>query len=257
MSNCRKNTPLHLHTLPDLISIRRIKQYFIPIAAAIAAFGAGGIYHVAASETTWVPVLSPAHSRPAASGRTSRSNPQPLPHPIETETYYRYCKRCHGAGKMNPFPENHSGYAVKSCLNCHKPGSSPQSNDSGAEAAAVMSGKPGLIPHSVEETAYRDCGMCHSTGRENPFPADHARYVMESCTACHKPGAEPRAGGFGVEKESRGKPGLIPHSIEEDAYRNCTVCHGAGEMKPYPPDHIKHAIENCTDCHRPSSAGSQ
>ena len=47
------------------------------------------------------------------------SGPKPIPHPTDTGPY-KNCSICHGAGKLKPYPENHSSYSVESCTACHK-----------------------------------------------------------------------------------------------------------------------------------------
>ncbi len=218
------------------------------VAAALAAAGIAFLYDAGAgggSAAAASPALSQASESTAAA--------QPQPHPLESDSYYKYCTRCHGAGKMKPFPDSHLGYSEASCLNCHSKEAAVQTNRLDEETQPPASAEP--IPHSIEDAAYRDCAMCHNTRGEKPFPADHARLVMEGCIGCHKPGPPPQGGESGGLEAPSGHAEPIPHSIEDAAYRNCTMCHGAGKMKPFPPNHLNYSMENCTDCHAGPARG--
>ena len=163
----------------------------------------------------------------------------PIPHPIAGQ---EKCDACHGPNGIKPMPANHEGRPVESCLVCHQPGPTPTPGGPGASAA----GGPKPIPHPIEGDTYKDCAVCHGAGKLKPFPENHASFTTDSCTACHKPAAAtPQAG----ETPAAGAPKPIPHPIEGDTYKDCTVCHGAGKLKPFPENHASFAVDSCTACH--------
>jgi hypothetical protein len=82
-----------------------------------------------------------------------------------------------------------------------------------------------------------------------PFPANHASFATDSCTTCHQPGTS--AGSTGSTASTAP---TIPHSIEGDAYKDCTFCHGADKIKPFPANHATFAADSCTTCHQPAAA---
>jgi formate dehydrogenase gamma subunit len=63
---------------------------------------------------------SPVKKIPASSAKkVQASGPKPIPHSTEAAPYEN-CVNCHGMGKPEAFPSNHSGYPVESCAACHK-----------------------------------------------------------------------------------------------------------------------------------------
>lgn len=236
--------------LPVIGAICRTRRIFARLGLVVAVLGFGGIYKGAAWEGSVTATLLPAALQAAASSAAVRTTPQPLPHPLETDQYYKYCNRCHGSGKMMPYPENHSEYSEDGCLNCHRPGSALQTDDS--DAANGEGAVAGIIPHAIEEPSYLECTMCHGSVKEAAFPEDHARHVMNSCTGCHKPGVVSKGEDIGGVKTEEGKPAPIPHSIEQFAPGDCVMCHGEEKMKPFPANHFNYAKDGCAECHRPS-----
>jgi cytochrome b subunit of formate dehydrogenase len=59
-----------------------------------------------------------ATSEAGSSGAST--NPKAIPHSI-AEAPYQDCTKCHGAGMIQPVPENHASYTVELCTACHKP----------------------------------------------------------------------------------------------------------------------------------------
>jgi formate dehydrogenase gamma subunit len=233
---------------------------FVPVAIAVAATGVGTIYWAATAETTAVSTLPPmphpkvsgpetASTLPAA--RPSVVSAPLIPHPVASR---KQCNQCHGFSGMKPAPADHEGRPVGSCQICHRPAPLPKAEEAGAEAAT--SGKPGPIPHSIQEDVYKDCTQCHAAGKIKPNPANHAAFTVGSCTACHRPSAAPQGASSGAGKKSDGIPGLIPHSIEEDVYKDCTQCHAAGKIMPNPANHAGFDMGTCTACHKRASSGT-
>jgi hypothetical protein len=184
MSKDKFAIQIYSHALFVCFGIGRRKRIIIPIAIILSMFVIGGICWAAGAEITIISALPAAISQAAVIHSVPPAAPPPVPHKLERDVYYRYCMRCHGAGKMRPSPPNHLKYDVKSCLSCHTLGPKPKVGDS--IAGKAMGDKPKPIPHSIEEDAYRDCAMCHGAGQLQPFPANHLHYAGESCTVCHK-----------------------------------------------------------------------
>ena len=83
---------------------------------------------------------------------------------------------------------------------------------------------------------YKDCTTCHGADKLKPFPANHAGFAADSCQTCHQVAevsATPQAG----ETPAAGGPKPIPHTIEGAMYQDCTTCHGADKLKPFPANH--------------------
>jgi predicted CXXCH cytochrome family protein len=132
-----------------------------------------------------------AGATPQAGETPAAGGPKPIPHSIEGDAY-KDCTTCHGSDKLKPFPANHASFATGSCTTCHQPATSAGSTGSTASAAPE-------IPHAIEGDAYKDCTFCHGADKIKPFPANHASFAVDACTACHKPApataeatAEPR-----------------------------------------------------------------
>jgi hypothetical protein len=206
--------------------------------------------------------------KPAAAGATSEQGmPKSIPHSI-AEPIYEDCTTCHGQDKMKPAPANHAGFAADSCTQCHQPSAAGAASGAASEStvtpeAGGAAGGPKAIPHSITEAAYQDCTMCHGAGKLKPAPDNHAGFTVDSCTGCHKPAsgaATPEAGTTpeaATTPETGSSSGLvlpkaIPHSITDAAYQDCTMCHGAGKLKPAPDSHANFTVDSCTTCHQPA-----
>ncbi|MBN1570923.1 MAG: hypothetical protein JXA73_23995 [Acidobacteria bacterium] len=229
------------HVLLALFGFGHCERMAIPIAMVLLMLVIGGVCCVSAAETAAVSAL------PVAA-------PQTVPHNLDRDVYYRHCMKCHAAGKRKPFPPDHSEYSVQTCLGCHSPDATPKAGDSGAGNA--MEGQPKPISHPLEGDMHRECATCHGAGKTRPFPPSHLKYSVKNCLGCHKPRTTSKARNLTLEKATSRKPKSIPHSIEEDAYRECTMCHSSGKLKPFPVDHISYAKENCTACHKEDYSGS-
>jgi cytochrome b subunit of formate dehydrogenase len=243
---------------PSPEGMRRRERIFIPFAVVATLVMLFVVFWAVTVETTAVATApKPANQVPVFVPLTPSPSPAPsatpqggslgvpIPHPVVGQ---EQCLTCHAAGGLKPVPANHEGRPVESCQICHKPGPASAGNSSGGVAPA--------IPHAIEGAIYQDCTTCHGADKIKPFPANHASFTTDSCTACHKPaaaGATPQAGAT----PAAGGPKPIPHAIEGEMYKDCTTCHGADKLKPFPANHASFATDSCTTCHQPAtSAGS-
>lgn len=198
-----------------------------------------------------------------------------VPHPTEGKDD---CLTCHGEGQLKPFPQDHAGRKVDTCLMCHQVG----------EAGAIPA-----VPHPLEDRD--DCLLCHDTGQVVPFPADHEGRTKDVCLVCHAAGeaAAPQATPqptatlppsaeivptpihdpvmfadntcIGCHRELGGKYTQITSDWEESVHAargvSCVSCHGgdptqteaeaamspeAGYLGPLPKDRIPGL---CGSCH--------
>jgi formate dehydrogenase gamma subunit len=178
--------------------LRRRKLYFAPIAAVIAAAGAGSIYWGATAEKTAIstlptpvsspPIYNPA-PRPALPTVTTIISAPRITHPIEGQ---EQCYRCHGAPGIKAVPANHVGRPIESCPICHRPAPVSKIKKASEEKANATGPKP--IPHATDVEPFKDCQLCHGIGKAKPFPENHAKYAVAMCKACHKVTAKPAAG---------------------------------------------------------------
>lgn len=84
------------------------------------------------------------------------------------------CLACHGTGKFEAFPSNHSGRPLNTCSLCHSTAASPR----------PLAGQN--IPHSLEGRS--ECTACHGRGSFKPFPANHDGRTNDICQTCHNTG---------------------------------------------------------------------
>jgi len=136
-----------------------------------------------------------------------------VPHPLAGRGD---CLACHAAGKMKPFPADHTGRANQTCAVCH---------DAGA-------GTISTVPHPTK--GREDCLACHAAGKMKPFPSDHSGRTNPTCAVCHDPGA------------AKTIP-MVPHPTK--GREDCLACHAVGEMKPFPADHKDRTNPTCAVCH--------
>jgi len=146
-----------------------------------------------------------------------------IPHPTEGR---EDCLVCHAAGKIKPFPANHGGRTKETCTACH-------------QVSATAATPIPTIPHLT--AGREDCLACHGPGQVKPFPADHQGRTKEMCTACHQVSATAAMATAAVIPP-------IPHTTE--GREDCLVCHGPGQLKPFPADHEGRTKETCLTCHQ-------
>ncbi len=197
-----------------------------------------------------------------------------IPHPVGEDPYVD-CAVCHGLDKMKPFPANHESFPVDQCTTCHQSapaesGAAETTATPEAETGAAAPSGPKPIPHPIDGDAYADCTVCHGADQMKPFPENHASFASDSCTTCHQPAGAPEAetaeatpeatvaatpeAASTPEGESAAPssgPQPIPHSIVEPTYQDCIVCHGVGQLKPFPPSHEAFPVSACAGCHQP------
>ena len=189
---------------PSPEGVRRRERIFIPFAVVATLVMLYVVFWLATAETTavatapttaeQVPVFAPITPSPSPAPSATPQGGSlgvPIPHPIAGQ---EQCLTCHAAGGMSPVPANHEGRPVESCQICHK---STGADSSAGAAATPGAGGPKAIPHPIDGDAYKDCTTCHGADKMKPFPANHASFAIDSCTACHKSaaaGATPEAG---------------------------------------------------------------
>jgi cytochrome b subunit of formate dehydrogenase len=244
---------------PSPEGMRRRERIFIPFAVVATLVMLFVVFWLVTVETTAVatapsrtnaaPVFVPITPSPSPAPSATPQGGSlgvPIPHPVAGQ---EQCLTCHAAGGLKPVPANHEGRPEESCQICHK---SSGADSSAGAAAAPSAGGPKAIPHPIDGDAYKDCTTCHGADKIKPFPANHASFTTDSCTACHKPAAAgtPQAG----ETPAAGGPKPIPHAIEGEMYKDCTTCHGADKIKPFPANHASFATDSCTTCHQPATS---
>jgi cytochrome b subunit of formate dehydrogenase len=252
----------------DPAGVRRRERIYVPIALLVGLILAFGLYWFTTFEqtaiaslppaATQVPVFVPLTGTPGATSTIENNQiGVPIPHEIAGR---EQCDTCHGPDGVAPYPANHAGRPNESCTICHAPGPTPTP---GGEQPAGGAGQPKTIPHAIDDAAHQDCTACHGEGKIKPYPANHKTFTNDSCTACHQvaagtPAAEgaaaatPEAG----STAAAGGPPAMPanHDPNAAAYKDCTVCHGEGKVKPFPANHASFPADSCTSCHQPASA---
>lgn len=232
----------------DPAGVRRRQRIFVPITAGAGLIMGLLVIWLATFEETAIATLpAPVTQAPAFAPLTptpiplatvdNRALGAAIPHPVEGQ---ENCTACHALGAMKPFPANHEGRPNESCLICHQLGPA-----SATGVAKTGAGVASAIPHPIAEKAFQECTACHGAGQMKPFPANHASFTNDGCTICHQPAG---AGGLAA---------AIPHTIEKDMYRDCTTCHGVGQIRPFPASHVSFAVDGCTLCHQPPAPGSE
>jgi hypothetical protein len=245
---------------PNPEGVRRRERIFIPFAVVATLVMVLAVYLLATAEKTAVasvplpatvaPVFAPLTPTPVPSVTVDNSKiGKPIPHPIAGQ---EKCDTCHAAGGIKPMPANHEGRPVDSCQVCHAQGPTPTPGGSSA-------GGPKAIPadHDLTSTAYKDCTLCHGAGKLKPFPENHASFTADSCTGCHKQATAADATPEASAQPTASGPKAIPanHDLTSAAYKDCTLCHGAGKLKPFPENHASYTADICTGCHKQATAG--
>jgi hypothetical protein len=125
-------------------------------------------------------VLAAAETEEAPSEEPRAAGPPSVPHELEGRDD---CLLCHSLDGAKPFPADHDGRTVATCLSCHEAAGSAEAAATG-EDEPEAEGRP-LIPHPLE--GRDDCLLCHNLAGAKPFPADHEGRSLETCQACHQP----------------------------------------------------------------------
>ena len=235
----------------DPAGVRHRQRFFVPMAAGIGLLAALGLIWFATFEkTATATVPSPATAVPIFAPLTptpipivtvdNRSLGAAIPHPVEGQ---EKCDTCHAAGAMKPYPANHEGRPVESCLICHKPGPTVSTGTGTGSGGGAKT-----IPHPIEGDAYKDCTACHGEGKMKPFPANHAGFTSDGCTMCHQAAAT--GGGSTAPASAKAIP--ANHILTSELFQACTNCHGAGQIKPFPTTHASFTVDTCQTCHKPA-----
>jgi len=255
-----------LRPRPNLEALRRRERIFLPAALVLTILGIAFFAWFATGEKTAIATLpSPVTQVPAFAPLPTTPVPTPvgginnakigaaIKHAVAG---MEKCDTCHGPKGIQPAPADHVDRPVESCLVCHQPapgaGAAPTAGQTGLGGAKA-------IPHGITEATYKDCVTCHGQGKLKPGPVSHAAFTNESCTICHKPApptATPVAGA--TPKPAAGGPKAIPanHDLANATYKDCTVCHGQGKLKPAPANHASYTAETCATCHQPAATGA-
>jgi hypothetical protein len=130
------------------------------------------------------------------------------------------CLGCHASSEG--FAEEHQGQTDETCTLCH-----------------TLSDVTGIPSMGHPRQGREKCLDCHAVDKVKPYPADHQYQTNKVCTSCHRQGATtPAAGAIPP----------VPHSTQ--GREDCLVCHGAGQVKPFPSDHVGRTSESCLGCHQ-------
>ncbi len=150
--------------------------------------------------------------------------PPQVPHPIGPRTD---CKLCHGPDKVRPYPENHAGFDVAICTNCHPVIST--------ELTASPESIPTPMPTPEQATA-------------TPGPAQTPQITATSVPTVTQ---EPTATSLPATRPA-GVPPDIPHALE--GRDDCLVCHAVDSaVKPAPANHTGRTNDTCRACHKPAA----
>jgi hypothetical protein len=138
--------------------------------------------HEPPSETHFGPDCEECHT--PTSFKDATLPPELHPVPLVGAHQRATCEVCHAAGQRVPEyvcsnchrpPENH---LPDECDTCHSP-------EGWAQSVSLL---VSLAPEIEHDLAGRDdCFLCHDpAGQVKPAPSNHADYVNEQCTLCHK-----------------------------------------------------------------------
>jgi hypothetical protein len=160
---------------------------------------------------TPVPTATPEGGESAQPAGEASSQAVPvISHPLEGR---EDCLLCHASDALQPFPANHEGREVSTCLVCHlTEGEGPPpalvKHDLAGREDCLMCHALDLLPesHHAAEFASPDCLLCHaeggaetteapSTGGEKSFAGDIQPLLEANCATCH---AEMALGGLQV-----------------------------------------------------------
>ncbi len=162
------------------------------------------------------PPLTGVSEGQAASGPDAAASASLIPHPLEGRNE---CLACHGADAFKPYPADHVGRPVDSCLGCHQP----------------------AIEEEQEEEAAPE---------EQEAAPDQEEPVEEATEEPASEEKEPEAKEPEEEKEESSGPPQTPHTLE--GREDCLICHGADAVQPFPIDHVGRPVATCLGCHKPA-----
>jgi hypothetical protein len=165
------------------------------------------------------------------------------------------CFRCHDGKHLSQ-----DNQAIRlECNICHSvplvadPGKPiPPIEVSTAKEPATHKSTTWLAEHRYKFDA--TCAQCHTV--DNPGGKDNSSFCSDS--ACHankwvyagldapkvrQLSAPPKVPGTGV-------PNPIPHPVGQRT--DCSTCHAAGKVRPFPENHASFKMDMCTQCHKPT-----
>lgn len=197
----------------------------------------------------------------AASVARPNSTPTPNGIPLIPEKHLKAeCVNCHEDGVFGatPWPQGHEVFNDHMCTACHL------SADGSHVGDLVVGEAPDILAlHSIS-----GCPICHAEGSGGAirWPATHANFNEESCTACHE--KESASGDVAVSAHLPPKSGGVAESgpsSEEGAGQElpaipvghsatgCPACHsqGVGSAPQWPHDHSGRVEGLCGECHEP------
>jgi hypothetical protein len=129
------------------------------------------------------------HSLEGRRDQSQAAGPPSVPHELEGRDD---CLLCHSLESAKPFPADHDGRTIETCLSCHQMAASPEAEatdenkpEAGDEDAKPKAEGPPLIAHALE--GRDDCLLCHGLDGVKPYPDDHEGRSLDTCQACHKP----------------------------------------------------------------------
>ena len=245
---------------PSPEGMRRRERIFIPFAVVATLLMLFVVFWAVTVETTavatapkpanavpvFVPVTPSPSSAPSATPEGG-SLGVPIPHPVAGQ---EQCLTCHAADGMKPVPANHDGRPVESCQICHKPSGA----DSSSGAAAPQRRRPEGDPASDRRRRVQGLHDVPRRGQDQAVPGESRQLCRPIAVqlAISQPQPAPRR--RQARRPRAGGPKAIPHAIEGDAYKDCTTCHGADKIKPFPANHASFATDSCTTCHQSAAS---
>lgn len=142
--------------VPASLSHRR-RRVYVPLAGLTSLVALLGVYWFVTLEVTATTTIPPQptqvvfqHALPEATPVPRQVAVPPVPHMLSD---HEHCRRCHAAGTIRPFPEDHAGYGNELCLGCHAVEEVAESVLSGEEAPSFST--------DIEPALNANCVVCH------------------------------------------------------------------------------------------------
>ncbi len=211
---------------------------------------------------------SPDASRPPAQPET----PSIIPHSLEGRAD---CLGCHGPAGRHPYPQDHKGRSVVTCLACHVSAVSPRAAKTGEAVIPPVTNNYCLSCHSnpalsmtfpdgqslslfVDQAAYArsthgsrgmPCSACHPQNQRYPHPHSLAQnprelsrgIVQHTCFNCH-------AKIYAEFKESVHGKALVEEGNLD--VPGCPDCHGVHNIRdPHSTFFRMESPDTCSKCH--------
>ncbi|MFQ5343472.1 MAG: c-type cytochrome domain-containing protein [Anaerolineae bacterium] len=137
---------------------QRRRRVYVPVAGLTSLVVLLGVYWFVTLEVTAITTIPPEptqvvfqHALPEVTPSPQQIAAPPVPHMLSE---HEHCRRCHAAGTIRPFPEDHASYGNELCLGCHVVGpEAAQSALTGAEALSFST--------DIEPALKANCVVCH------------------------------------------------------------------------------------------------